>query len=118
MRYGVIGSRTFLDYDLLKSVLDKHIITQIISGGARGADTLGARYAHETDINLIEFFPDYVKYKKKAPFVRNKLIVDASDIIVAFWDEQSKGTAHSLDYARLKKKKSIVCNFDGHIHNY
>lgn len=112
LRYGIIGSRTFFDYDLLKNVLQKHYISQIVSGGARGADSLAIRYAIEASIPYIEFIPDYKKYRKKAPFVRNKLIVNASDIIIAFWDGKSTGTKHSLDYAKKLAIKSIVIEFN------
>jgi len=118
MRYGVIGSRSFLDFNLLKTVLDKHFISQIISGGARGADSLAARYAKDNNISLIEYLPDYTKYKKKAPFIRNKLIVSNSDVMIAFWDGISTGTKHSLDYAKSKKIKSIIINFSGIISIY
>ena len=118
MRYGIIGSRTFSNYDLLAHVLDKHYISQIVSGGAIGADSLGKKYAEEKNIPLVEFFPMYHKYGKKAPFVRNKLIVQSSDIIIAFWDLYSPGTKHSLDYAKKLKKKSFVVDFAGNITIY
>jgi hypothetical protein len=108
---GVIGSRTFFDYALLKSVLDKLIITEIVSGGAIGADSLAARYAHENDITLVEYLPDRAKYGRKAPFVRNKLIVNDSQVIIAFWDGKSKGTKHSLDYAHSKGIKCVIVPF-------
>ena len=113
MRYGVIGSRTFLDYAGLCGVLDpqKKYITQIISGGAKGADFLGARWAKENNKTLVEFLPNYALYGKKAPFIRNKLIVDSSDIIIAFWNGQSRGTAHALNYAKAQGIKSIVYSF-------
>lgn len=112
MRYGVIGSRTFDDYEKLKEVLDKHYISQIVSGGARGADSLAAKYAEEKSIPLLEFLPDYTKYGKKAPFVRNKLIVRASDVVIAFWDGQSNGTEHSLNFAKSLSIKCIIHQFD------
>lgn len=108
MRYAIIGSRNFADYELLKSVLDKHFISQIISGGARGADSLAARYAKESSISLLEFIPEWDKYGKTAGFIRNKDIVRASDIIIAFWDGESRGTKHSLDFASSLGKRCIV----------
>lgn len=102
----------------MKKVLDKHYISQIVSGGAIGADTLAARYAQENSLPLVEFFPCYTKYGKKAPFVRNKQIVQSSDIIIAFWDMKSTGTAHSLNYAKQLKKKSIVVDYVGNITIY
>jgi predicted Rossmann fold nucleotide-binding protein DprA/Smf involved in DNA uptake len=111
MRYGVIGGRTFIDFELMKSTLDKHFISEVVSGGAKGADTLAREYANLRNIKLTEFYPDYVRYGKKAPFVRNKLIVNASDVIVAFWDGKSTGTNHSIEYARSKKIKVIIIDF-------
>lgn len=112
MRYAVIGSRTFFGYKLLKNVLDKHFISQIVSGGAKGADSLAARYANEHNIPLLEFLPDYHKYGKKAPFVRNKQIVQSSDIIVAFWDGHSAGTKHSIEHGKKLNKKIIIIPFE------
>lgn len=113
MRYGIVGSRTFQDYDFLCSVLDPQriFISSIVSGGARGADSLGERWANENDKIITVFRPDYERYGKKAPFVRNKLIVNSSDIIIAFWDGKSTGTKHSLEYAESKGIKSVVYTF-------
>lgn len=116
MRYGIIGSRTFVDYEKLKEVLDRHkFISQIISGGAPGADSLAADYAHENSIPLLEFFPDWAKYPRTGGFVRNKQIVRSSDVIIAFWDNVSSGTKNSLDYAKKLNIKSIVISFNTEI---
>ena len=47
MKLIIAGSRTFTDYQRLCQVLapDRHRITQVITGGARGADHLGYRWA-------------------------------------------------------------------------
>lgn len=111
MRYAVIGSRTFLDYETLKEVLDKHYISQIVSGGAKGADNLGARYANENNIPLIEFIPYWDKYGKRAGMMRNKDIIRASDVVIAFWDNISPGTKNSLEYAKKLGKKTIIVRF-------
>jgi hypothetical protein len=49
MKLAVIGSRGFINMDLLSITLMKYYpdITQIISGGARGADKLAKHYARE-----------------------------------------------------------------------
>ena len=63
MKVGVIGSRSFTDYDLLKSELDKirevSEITCIVSGGAQGADILAERYARQNRIPTQIFYPDW-----------------------------------------------------------
>lgn len=114
MRYAIIGSRTFNDYEKFKESVDPHLpyITQIISGGATGADSLASDYTKEHNIPILVFKPEWDKYGRSAGFIRNKLIVQSSDIVVAFWDMKSNGTKHSLMYAEKLKIKTIIIDFD------
>lgn len=109
MKIAVIGSRTFDNYELLCKSLDTFYpkITQIISGGALGADSLAERFAKEQGISTLIFKPDWEKYGKVAGFIRNKDIVESADIVVAFWNGVSKGTFNSIDHA-YKMKKSVI----------
>lgn len=110
MIIGVIGSRTFIDYDLMVDTL-KHIkITKIVSGGAVGADSLAERYAKEHNIPTQIFLPDWEKNGKSAGFKRNTDIVNESDMIVAFWDGTSKGTLDSIKKAEKLNKKILIIN--------
>ena len=47
MRLIIAGSRTFTDYQLLCQVLapERHRITEVLHGGAHGADQFGFRWA-------------------------------------------------------------------------
>lgn len=103
MKIGVIGSRFFDNYSLVKQKLDYIYqdidITLIVSGGAIGADTFGEKWADENGIEKMIFKPEWKKYGKKAGFIRNKDIVLNSDRIVAFWNGTSKGTLNSIDIA-------------------
>ena len=60
----------------------------------------------------MEFLPEYDKYGRAAPIVRNKKIVDYADKIIAFWDGQSKGTCSVIEYARKAGKpcEVVICN--------
>lgn len=103
-KMGVIGSRTFTNYKYMKEILDSFSFSEIVSGGAKGADSLARRYAEEKNIPITEILPEWDKYGKSAGFKRNKLIIDQSDAIVAFWDGVSRGTAHSISLARKNGK--------------
>lgn len=100
MKLAVVGSRDFDDYEFLKKMLDYHPCSQIISGGARGADVLAKRYAAEQGIPIKEFMPDWSIHGKSAGYLRNEQIIEASDELVAFWNSTSRGTKHSIDLAK------------------
>lgn len=108
---AVIGGRDFNDYLLLCTTLDKYPIHVIVSGGAKGADSLGEKYAKERDIQTIIFYPDWDRFGKSAGYKRNKQIVESSEIVIAFWDGVSKGTKHSIDIARQLGKELIIINY-------
>ncbi len=100
MKLAIVGSRDFDDYEFLKKMIQYHPCTKIISGGARGADTLAKRYAVEHGIPLREFIPDWDTFGKSAGFRRNEQIVKACDELVVLWDGISRGTKHSLELAQ------------------
>ena len=107
MKLAIIGSRTCPPIDIAAHL--KYIPDTIVSGGAIGADTYAKEFAIKHNLKLIEFLPDYEKYGRKAPLVRNKLIVEECDCLIAFWDGQSRGTKFTLDYAeRMGKPTKIV----------
>src|SRR3712207_1495871 len=109
MKTAVIGSRSFTDYALLQHTLDTYFITQIISGGAIGADQLAERYAKERNIPTLIFKPYYHKFGKSVPLIRNKQIVDTSELVIAFWDGESRGTAYTIRYAEsLGRRVDII----------
>ena len=97
MKLAIIGSRKCPQIDIASYL--KNIPDTIVSGGAVGADTYAKDFAIKNNLQLIEFLPDYEKYGRKAPLVRNKLIIENCDCVLAFWDGKSRGTKYTLDYA-------------------
>ena len=110
MKIAVIGSRSFADYELLKKTLNEITgITKVISGGAKGADSLAEQWAKEYQIETVIYKPDWAKYGRGAGVVRNRLIIEDCDLCIAFWDGESKGTKSSIDHCKkLNKKLTIV----------
>jgi hypothetical protein len=112
-KVAVIGSRTFQDYSLLKATLDQIPgIQLIVSGGAKGADSLAEQYARENGIETPIFKPDWRKHGKIAGFLRNTTIVENSDMVVAFWDGVSNGTKNSIQTAGRLNKITIIKIFN------
>ena len=98
MKVAVIGSRGLHIADL--GVYLPEGTTEIVSGGSKGIDTCAREYAQAIGLKLTEFLPDYGRYKRAAPLVRNRAIVEAADLVVALYDGQSRGTLHTINCAK------------------
>ena len=85
MKLAIIGSRSFTDYDkmviLMRDFLGAIVVDEVISGGAVGADSLGAEWANDRGIQLTVFRPDWEKFGKSAGFIRNADIIKSSDAV-------------------------------------
>lgn len=103
MKIAIIGSRN-LKVNNLGEYLPKDV-TEIVSGGAKGIDTCAKIYALKNNIKLTEFLPEYEKYGKRAPLIRNLEIIDYADEVIAFWDGESHGTKYVIDNCRNRSKK-------------
>ena len=105
MRIAIIGSRNIIVSDIGRYISNAD---EIISGGAAVVDSCVAEYARANGIKLKEFLPQYQRYGRAAPIVRNKEIVDYSDKIIALWDGSSKGTLSVIKYAKKTGSKEIM----------
>lgn len=103
MKVAVIGSRG-LAVNNLGDYLPKDT-TEIISGGAKGIDACAREYANANNIKLTEILPEYEKYKRNAPLIRNIAIIESSDLVLAFWDGKSRGTKFVIDKCEASGKK-------------
>ena len=116
-RVIIAGSRSFNNYALLRehclSVLQEKMKTHkviIVSGHARGADSLGERFANELGLPF-ELHP--AKWRllgKAAGMVRNAEMAKCSDALIAFWDGESRGTRHMINFARKRGLDISVFN--------
>lgn len=109
MKVAIVGSR-----NLTNIVLDQYIskeVDEIVSGGAVGVDFCAAEYAKNKGLKLTEFLPQYERYGRAAPIIRNKQIVDYADKIIVFWNGTSKGTLSVIKYATKIEKpfELIIC---------
>lgn len=100
MRVAIIGSRN-LEVRNLKNYLPRET-SVIVSGGARGVDSSARSFATERGIPLMEFLPDYERYGRAAPIRRNIEIIESADLVLAFWDGWSRGTAFVIKECRQR----------------
>lgn len=105
-RVLVCGSRNWESFSVIEEVLNRLTPTLIISGGARGADSLAQLYAQRHHIPFRLFLAKWGTYGKLAGAIRNQYMLSVSkpDIVVAFWDGKSFGTA---DMVRRAEKAGV-----------
>lgn len=114
----VAGGRDFTDYDHMLRVMiamsdnelaDKKVA--IVSGMAKGADTLGVRLAKEFQLPLYKFPANWSGLGKRAGFLRNAQMGNFADALLVFWDGKSKGTANMIEYMQRIQKPVHIINY-------
>ena len=115
---GIIGSKNFKDSDLIHAWLDRLDLElgpfdKLIIGGVGGTDTSAEKWAKNNRKEIKVYYADWSTYGKKAIFVRNIFIVDNSDILIAFWDGDSKDSAHAIRISRASNKPLLVISERG-----
>ena len=98
MKIAIVGSRKLTNIALEEYVPKE--AEEIVSGGATGVDSRAAEYAKRHNLKLTEFLPQYERFGRAAPIVRNKEIVNYADKVLVFWDGSSKGTLSVIKYAK------------------
>ncbi|MCP4437524.1 MAG: DUF2493 domain-containing protein [Aureispira sp.] len=108
----VAGSRGFKDYPFLRNILhavidegEKGDEVEIVSGGAKGADSLGEVYAKEFGYSTTKFPANWKKYGRAAGYIRNEEMAEYAAELVVFWDGRSSGTKHMVQHASKKGLK-------------
>lgn len=107
MNVAIVGSREFTNRAVIEAAIRRWMVLApegltIISGGARGADTIGEDIAKALSIPVIIHRPDWDTHGKAAGFIRNRDIVRDADVVLAFFapGPRSKGTQHTVQLAR------------------
>ena len=114
-RIVIAGCRDYNNYDEAKKFIDESICDIrneykliFISGGCRGADTLGERYAKENGFEIERYSADWKKYGRAAGPKRNKQMAQIADLVICFWDGQSRGTKSMISYAKEFNKPIMI----------
>ena len=101
MKVAIVGSRRFSDPDrVAEDVNSLPPRASIITGSASGVDAAATKAARAKGIPvqvLPASFDELADASKSA--ARNQRLVDACDVLVAFWDGASTGTRATVERA-------------------
>lgn len=108
MKVLVCGSRDWTDEGkIVERLVKLPRGTEIISGGARGADQLAATIGRGLGFNVTEFPAEWRDrdnlYRPWAGKERNLRMLDENpDLVIAFWKNGSTGTLHTKSNAEAR----------------
>ena len=122
MRVIIAGGIDFTNVNVMAETLNNlqdvdHVIEieklTLICGMARGADLTAYKLFREVGLPVEAYPADWDQYGKQAGFIRNTQMAGVADMLIAFWDGQSRGTAHMIDTARKHKLNVLVFDYEG-----
>lgn len=130
----ICGPRDFFDVDTVFKAIEESgfTISEVVSGAAKGVDSIGEQWAREMGVPVSQFVPDWnnidvdgacVKtnnygktYNAKAGFMRNQAMADYAEACIAI-DNGTPGTEDMIDRATKAGLKMFIfspaCNNDG-----
>ena len=110
MKVIVTGSRGLSNDGRLCRVLEpeRWRIAYVLSGGARGADQLASCGPGGMACLSSSFRRRGTCLASRRGILRNRQIAQAGDILVAFHDGESRGTAHMIQCVEQRGKPVVV----------
>lgn len=109
----IAGSRTETRFGRLVNAINAcawpiESFAEIVSGGARGVDQLGERWAGIVGIPVRRFPAKWHTYGSAAGRQRNIEMAVYADALIAVWDGSSPGTRHMITTAERMGLKVFV----------
>lgn len=106
MKIAIVGSRS-ITAEIPESLVPQDV-TEIYSGGAKGIDTSAREFARKHHILITDILPEYALYGRRAPLMRNDLIIAMADKIFIFWDGKSRGTGYTVKKCKETGKPYVL----------
>jgi hypothetical protein len=123
-RVIVCGTRNWHDIPMVYANLDRVTVRMvhpiIVSGDARGVDTIARNWARDRYRTFVGFHADWEKHSSSAGPIRNREMADyavaapaGQGYCVAFWNGVSPGTADMIKQARARGLRVQVIRVGG-----
>lgn len=114
MKVIIAGGRDYSEYITLIGAIQNSgfNITTVISGGASGVDAMGERYARENNIECEVYYAKWKEHGPKAGPMRNAVMAECADALIALWDGKSKGTKNMIEIATKKGLQVYVLHYN------
>lgn len=111
MKVIIAGSRTIQSYTLVEEVIfaSGFSITEVVSGYARGVDTVGEAWSLINGLGYAKPFPaNWDRFGNAAGHVRNLEMSEYADALISVWDGKSRGTRDMINIMVDRNKPVYV----------
>lgn len=110
MKVIVAGSRNITAFSTVQAAIEASCfeITEVVSGAAKGVDTLGEQWARENGVQIKRFPADWTKNGRAAGPIRNRQMAEYAEALIAIWDGVSRGTENMIEEARKRNLQVFV----------
>lgn len=118
MKVIIAGSRYFEADKIYETVVEAVMlsgfeITEVVSGAARGVDEAGELYAEANQLKCTKFEADWEQYKRAAGPIRNNLMAEYADALIAIPDNRAySGTKNMIERMRVLGKPVYILEID------
>jgi predicted Rossmann fold nucleotide-binding protein DprA/Smf involved in DNA uptake len=101
VRVGIVGSRRFPDLERVAAyVRSMPAGARLVTGSASGVDAAATRAARGRGLPVQVLAASFEEASdQEVAALRNRRLVEACDVLVAFWDGASPGTRHTVERA-------------------
>lgn len=119
MKTIIAGGREIKDEDfVIRAIgLCPWAITELVSGGCRGVDTIAAEWWESYGFEPTKFPADWNKYGKSAGPRRNKQMAEYAEALILIWDGRSSGSASMLEFAQERNLYILDIRYNVFIHS-
>jgi ABC-type branched-subunit amino acid transport system substrate-binding protein len=109
MRIAIVGSCDYRDLETVRRYIAALPDDAIVVSGAKGrVDEVAEEAAQARGLDTLIFPPDWDRKDNVSEQQWNRMIVKNADLVVAFWDGRSPGTAQVIEAARELGKRLEV----------
>lgn len=105
MKVIIAGGRDIENYNLIVEAINdsEFDISEVVSGGAKGVDTMGEHWADKHNIPVKRFLARWEIYGRSAGPHRNIEMANYAEALIAVWDGKSRGTKNMIETAKKRK---------------
>jgi len=110
MRVIIAGSRSITDQATVDAAVEASgfLITEVVSGTARGVDRLGEAWAQARSIPIVRFPADWDKYARAAGPIRNRQMAEYGEALIVVMVPKSRGSLNMVQTMKKFGKPSSV----------